>query len=1005
VALSKLTCDAVPETEIVVRLAASEERIALRLLALGADGVGGFARGGIDDDPERPLWLVRRVPKERADALARAPRVAWRDALALVGAVARALGACERAALFPGPLDLAQIVTAPAPAWIAAEALVAALLGEPPEARAARTLPSPKWTPPEQGDGAAWDNAANRYVLGLLLYRLIAGNHPFKGGGLRHALAEQASGGAPPWSDEVAQSVRPGVQSFVLKMIEADAAKRPPDAASIVRRIDELLDESVERAEGLGNGARSDRADRSRAAAASRPGRASKGRAAPARDLAPPLRPRPVRGINWMHLAPVAVGIAAAALGVAFAGSKEAATGKPRILPLRPLSATTSSECAACHAREVAEWQRSVMAHAAKSPLYGALESAVEEQIGRDANCPNGAGVLRRAGGDACRDERTGIKTTGSGGEHWCVNCHAMGENIEARMPAWAAFGPASSRAPVRDLLPPSSMEGISCAGCHQTIGPVAAHADAARARNGAAAYEGNATWTSVVTGQTFTARPEDFQGRTGIGNSGYLLDPGAFLLARSLAGTDALVHQRPSKATSKYLASSEFCGACHDVRLFGTDTLGVRERGEHFKRLRNAYSEWRTWADDQARAGRAAATCQDCHMSLYPGTCEPGAGQASGAASDPIGRSCPSGTHFAPRAPGEFPQARMSPTSSPRRAASHFFTSVDLPLTPSYPDGFVDDPSLDAFGLPMGLRGRRDLLLRKAFTFAMDEPRRVGSTLEIPLRIENTGAGHRVPAGFSQEREIWVELTVTDARGAVVYQVGKIATEDADLADKVFLRVSTSEQGFDAKGRPLGIFGADVVDGPDVPRWSPNPQRGGTTFRGRGLVNFQNGFFRCVRCIGFVDAQGACQPGPEQGRTRADRFDDGVYDIDTGECRSNLSAGNELFETYFPVGALDADRGITKAPDAIIDTRSAAPNVPLRYTYEIDVGRHSPPFQVDARLRFRSFPPYLIKAFADYEAKKSSARLRPSGPQVTRDMLRRLEVVDLAEAHARSDK
>jgi hypothetical protein len=991
VALPKLACDAVSETEVVVRLAASDERIAARLLALGAEGVGGFVRGGIDDDPS-PIWLVRLVPEERADVLARAARLPWKDALAIVKDVARALVACEKAALFPGPLDLAQIVTAPRPAWIVAEALVAALLGAPPEARASKTLPSPKWTPPEQAGGAAWDNAANRYVLGLLAYRLIAGTHPFSGAGLRHALAEQASGQAPPWSDEIAQSVRPGVQSFVLKMIEADESKRPADAAAILRRLEELLDERTTRAPAPAPAAEP---------RASRPGRTSKSKPA----AAVPVAPRPVRarGFNWMHLAPIGVGLAAAAIGVAFAGNKDPAPSKPRILPLRPLSATTANECASCHAREVAEWQRSVMAHAAKSPLYGALESAVEEQIGRDANCPNGAGVLRRAGGDACRDERTGIKTTGSGGEHWCVNCHAMGENLEARMPAWAALGPASSRAPVKDLLPASSLEGISCAGCHQTIGPVAAHADAARARNGASAYEGNATWTSSITGQTFTSRPEDFQGKTGIGNSGYLLDPGGFLLPRSAAGGDALVHQRASRETSKYLGSSQFCGSCHDVRLFGTDAIGVRERGEHFKRLRNAYSEWRTWADDQTRAGRPAASCQDCHMSLYPGTCEPGAGSGGGAG--PIGKSCPSGTHFSARAPGEFPEARMSPTSAPRRAASHYFTSVDIPLTPSYPDAFIDEASLDAFGLPLGLRGRRDMLLRKAFTFSMDEPRRVGSTLEIPLRIENTGAGHRVPAGFSQEREIWVELTVTDARGDVVYQVGKIATEDADLADKVFLRVSTSEQGFDVKGRPLGIFGADVVDGPDVPRWSPNPQRGGTSFRGRGLVNFQNGFFRCVRCIGIIDERGACQPGPDQGRTRADRFDDGLYDLDTGECRSNLSGGNELFETYFPVGALDADRGITKAPDAIIDTRSAAPNVPLRYTYEIDVGRHSPPFQVDARLRFRSFPPFLIKAFADYEAKKNGARLRPSGAQVTRDMLRRLEVVDLADAHARTDK
>jgi hypothetical protein len=166
--------------------------------------------------------------------------------------------------------------------------------------------------------------------------------------------------------------------------------------------------------------------------------------------------------------------------------------------------------------------------------------------------------------------------------------------------------------------------------------------------------------------------------------------------------------------------------------------------------------------------------------------------------------------------------------------------------------------------------------------------------------------------------------------------------------------------------------------------------------------LNLQNGFVRCVRCIGFVDGQGKCQPAPGQGRTRADRFDDGVYDPDTGECRSNLSNGNELFETYFPVGALDADRGILKAPDAILDTRSAPPGTVLTYTYDLDAGTHPGPFDVDARLRFRAFPPYLIRAFAAYEARKNSQGLRPSGPQVTAEMLRRVEVTDLGSAHAR---
>ena len=112
-----------------------------------------------------------------------------------------------------------------------------------------------------------------------------------------------------------------------------------------------------------------------------------------------------------------------------------------------------------------------------------------------------------------------------------------------------------------------------------------------------------------------------------------------------------------------------------------------------------------------------------------------------------------------------------------------------------------------------------------------------------------------------------------------------------------------------------------------------------------------------------------------------------------------NLTGTNAFFETYFPVGALDAERGAVRAPDAILDQRSAAPGVVLRYTYEIDAGGRSGPFSVRARLRFRPFPPFLLRAFADYEARKASEGLRPSGAQLTVSMLKRNHPVDLAEA------
>src|SRR5262249_1934161 len=160
---------------------------------------------------------------------------------------------------------------------------------------------------------------------------------------------------------------------------------------------------------------------------------------------------------------------------------------------------------------------------------------------------------------------------------------------------------------------------------------------------------------------------------------------------------------------------------------------------------------------------------------------------------------------------------------AAPRAVSSHWFTSVDLPLAAEFPDAWARSAGLDESGVPLGLEARREQLLRHTFRLGIARPLRVGSRLEVPVRNQHVGAGHRVPAGFSQERETWLELTVRDARGALVYEVGKIASDDSDLRDKVFVRTTTTSDVRDAKGRPLGVFGADVVDGIDVPQWSPN--------------------------------------------------------------------------------------------------------------------------------------------------------------------------------------
>lgn len=969
------------------RLDAADLRIAERLSSLGASGIGGFVDSGQDDDG---AWLVRapRTPT-LADWIKRGdePRP-WREALTLVRSLAEVLAAAEADYLFPGVLAPGAVVVREDGKGVelSADSLVHTLVGASAAGDGATPgdSASPRWTAPEQAAGAPWDNAANRYVLGLVAYRLLAGEHAFGGRGLRLGMDEQARRAPPPFPDEVARALPPGAMSAVLRWLDPDPAKRPAGAADMAERIGYWLDHDERAAE----------------AAPPTPAPTSAGSDPPKPPVEPssrpprmaPRDPAPTRR-RWSErlttLVPPIVGLGLALLAVRALGSKPEAPVTARERAPLTARSTLSSDCASCHPRQTGEWHRSVMAHSVKSPLFQALEILIQEQAGRDFDCPNGAGILRKADArTACRDRVSGLPVTGSGGEHWCVNCHAPTENLEPSVPAWdGRGGNASSRLPLRDVLTERAMEGISCGLCHRVTGPVRP-GDLARG-----GYEGNPFWTSVTTGQRFPARPEDRRGLFGIANSGYAYD--ADLLTVVSAQTELVpggAHARATTATKEYLRSSEFCGACHDVRLFGSDVIGVRDRGEHFKRLRNAYSEWATWAESERRAGRTAASCQDCHMSSFPGVCEPGAG--------PSGGGCPPGTRFSPRAPGSYPPGRAATSSSTAvPVRPHYFSGVDVPLSDEFPVELIDERTLDVMGIPLGARQRRNLLLAASVDLELGVPSRRGRLLQVPVSVENVGAGHRVPAGFSQERELWIELTVTDGSGRVVYQVGRVDRDDEDLRDKRFLRVTTDDRFRDGQGRPLGLFGADVADGPDVPRWTPDPRRGGTQFRGQGLVNFQNGFLRCVVCIGIVDAAGRCQPLPGQDRTRADRYADGAYDPDTGECRSNLSGDEALFEIYYPVGALDASRGVLKAPDAIIDTRSLPPGVPIRYDYEIDARGAAGPLVVEARLLFRAFPPFLLRAFIDYERRQAALGHRPSGPLIGEGALERLEVVELARA------
>ena len=94
---------------------------------------------------------------------------------------------------------------------------------------------------------------------------------------------------------------------------------------------------------------------------------------------------------------------------------------------------------------------------------------------------------------------------------------------------------------------------------------------------------------------------------------------------------------------------------------------------------------------------------------------------------------------------------------------AQHFFNGGNVTL-------------LKHFGEAGNAQRSRELLNRAGTIAFVDMPAfTAGSDAVVRIKVSNTGAGHKLPTGFPEGRQMWIDFAVTDAKGAVVYRSGAI--------------------------------------------------------------------------------------------------------------------------------------------------------------------------------------------------------------------------------------
>jgi hypothetical protein len=158
-----------------------------------------------------------------------------------------------------------------------------------------------------------------------------------------------------------------------------------------------------------------------------------------------------------------------------------------------------------------------------------------------------------------------------------------------------------------------------------------------------------------------------------------------------------------------------EFCGTCHSQ----STPPFVAESG-HSLVLQDTYGEWaRSRFNSTDPATRKS--CQDCHM----------------------------------------PANENRWTSLGQKTPSHYFAG-----------GSVDIARLS--GARERLKLATDLLANTA-SLALDVQQCGSNNIELRAQVTNFGAGHNLPTGVTDLREVWLEVIVSGEMGEVIYSSGRV--------------------------------------------------------------------------------------------------------------------------------------------------------------------------------------------------------------------------------------
>ena len=376
----------------------------------------------------------------------------------------------------------------------------------------------------------------------------------------------------------------------------------------------------------------------------------------------------------------------------------------------------SAAQCADCHPTEYAEWAASPHAYAQISPMFNAMQGT----------------FIKRSGG-----------TNGD----FCIRCHnEVGMSLNEPL-----FTANANRSIV-------SREGITCIVCHRIEKPYG------RVSGRFGLEQGN------IHQPMYGPLSDEILKK--------VIDEFNVSPAPDIKPGSEPIHAKADKRL--YFSTSQICSMCHDVN------------SQNGFRLEAAYTQF---LNSPAKA--RGETCQDCHMGKKPGI---KSGYAEGPVAHIGGVPTPvqkitnhqfPGPDYPIVHPGIFPHSTEGPDiaafedwlSFDYQAGwgSDIFESVrndDHPFPEAWKSHDKRRKAHEFIQLQIERISNFDVaryqLLRRGYQFGkfvVEENSDEGISFNV--EIKNGTDGHNVPTGFDSERLVFVQVTVTDQEGKVVFRSG----------------------------------------------------------------------------------------------------------------------------------------------------------------------------------------------------------------------------------------